>query len=126
MSEKAAIVGLALAFIIGAIVGAEITARSSHLSTNNNVTASLETRISDQSYQITALQRQLQQAKTAVEQAEQAAKAAEAAKPGRFQITKESGRTWRLDTATGDVCLLLASQADWKGPKLARQACALK
>lgn len=36
-------------------------------------------------------------------------------KPERYQVFKsESGETWRLDTATGETCLLLATAARWK------------
>ena len=34
---------------------------------------------------------------------------------GRYQIHREGSRTWRLDTATGRLCLTLTSDADWKG-----------
>jgi hypothetical protein len=33
---------------------------------------------------------------------------------GRFQLHRDGSRTWRLDTATGRSCLLLASEEDWK------------
>lgn len=42
---------------------------------------------------------------------------------GRYQIHTEASRTWRLDTANGNVCLLLASQDDWKKPETQAQAC---
>lgn len=42
---------------------------------------------------------------------------------GRYQINKEGFRTWRLDTATGQICLLLTSDDDWKKPGIAAQAC---
>lgn len=42
---------------------------------------------------------------------------------GRYQIHREGFRTWRLDTATGQICLLLTSGADWKKPDIAAQAC---
>lgn len=42
---------------------------------------------------------------------------------GRYHIHKDWVRTWRLDTATGQVCLLLASEEDWKKPEVAQQAC---
>jgi len=32
---------------------------------------------------------------------------------GRYQIHRDGVRTWRLDTATGKICLLLTSQYDW-------------
>jgi cell division protein FtsB len=42
---------------------------------------------------------------------------------GRFQIHQNGFRTWRLDTATGQDCLLLASQTDWKKAETSLQAC---
>ena len=42
---------------------------------------------------------------------------------GRYQIHREGFRTWRLDTSTGKICLLLASDADWKKPDIAIQGC---
>ena len=42
---------------------------------------------------------------------------------GRYQIVREDFRTWRLDTSTGQVCLLLASDVDWKKPNVASQGC---
>jgi len=36
---------------------------------------------------------------------------------GRFTWHSEGERTWRFDTVTGDVCLLLASEAAWKTSK---------
>lgn len=35
---------------------------------------------------------------------------------GRYQIHKVGDTTWRLDTATGEHCLLLAPVAYWKNP----------
>src|SRR6266436_6286048 len=32
---------------------------------------------------------------------------------GRYQIHREGNRTWRLDTATGRLCLMLTVEADW-------------
>ena len=42
---------------------------------------------------------------------------------GRYQIHREGWRTWRLDTATGQICLLLTSDSDWKKPEVAMQGC---
>lgn len=42
---------------------------------------------------------------------------------GRYQIHREGWRTWRLDTATGGICLLLTSDSDWKDPKVSAQGC---
>ncbi len=80
---------------------------------------------------------QLATAQQATRDAQQAARDAQAAlsqvksqleleksaKPDRYKIVKEGWRTWRLDSATGTVCLLLASDADWKIPKIAAQGC---
>jgi hypothetical protein len=32
---------------------------------------------------------------------------------GRYQIHREGSRTWRLDTASGKICLMLTSTYDW-------------
>ena len=42
---------------------------------------------------------------------------------GRYQVHTEGFRTWRLDTATGQICFLLASEADWKKPETEMQSC---
>lgn len=42
---------------------------------------------------------------------------------GRYQINREGFRTWRLDTATGKICLLLTSDEDWKKPDIQAQSC---
>jgi|SRR5678810_1385005 len=41
--------------------------------------------------------------------------AREPSQVGRYQIHRDGSRTWRLDTATGRFCLMLTSEADWKG-----------
>ncbi len=43
---------------------------------------------------------------------------------GRYQLHRDGLRTWRLDTATGSSCLLLASEADWKGAAKDQESCA--
>jgi hypothetical protein len=43
---------------------------------------------------------------------------------GRYRTEREGWRTWRLDTATGNVCLLLASEWDWEKPSIKLQGCA--
>jgi len=42
---------------------------------------------------------------------------------GRFHQYTHGYRTWRLDTATGQNCLLLATDADWKKPETSAQVC---
>lgn len=42
---------------------------------------------------------------------------------GRYQLQRDTGRTWRLDTATGDICLMLAPETDWKKPDIKAMGC---
>ncbi|MBI3894721.1 MAG: hypothetical protein HY313_02200 [Acidobacteria bacterium] len=42
---------------------------------------------------------------------------------GRYQQYSRGERTFRLDTATGETCLLLATEEDWKKPEVAAIAC---
>lgn len=42
---------------------------------------------------------------------------------GRYSQYRNGARVWRLDSATGHTCLLLASEADWKKPDVANQGC---
>lgn len=42
---------------------------------------------------------------------------------GRYHQFSGGGRTWRLDTVTGQNCLLLANEEDWKKPDTAAQNC---
>lgn len=42
------------------------------------------------------------------------AEAALAKQVGRYQIAQKGATTWRLDTATGDWCLLLATHEYWQ------------
>jgi hypothetical protein len=58
----------------------------------------------DKSQQIVISKQEYEQLKAAAAQAKQV---------GRYQLHREGTRTWRLDTATGRSCLLLASQSDW-------------
>ena len=43
----------------------------------------------------------------------------------RYQLRIEGYRTWRFDTATGKLCLLLTVDSEWKKPDIAGQNCAL-
>ena len=43
---------------------------------------------------------------------------------GRYQLHREGPRTWRLDTTTGNSCLLLASEWDWKNDAKEQNNCA--
>jgi hypothetical protein len=51
------------------------------------------------------------------------AAALEAKQVGRYQLHRDGPRTWRLDTATGKSCLLLASQSDWDGEAKNQTSC---
>lgn len=42
---------------------------------------------------------------------------------GRYQIHREGFRTWRLDTSTGDLCLLLTTEQDWKSADSMAESC---
>jgi len=42
---------------------------------------------------------------------------------GRYQVYSRGFRTWRLDTATGEACLLLTTEADWKKPDTTARSC---
>jgi hypothetical protein len=35
-------------------------------------------------------------------------------RPGRYQLYRQGDITWRLDTNTGDSCVLLATEAQWR------------
>lgn len=42
----------------------------------------------------------------------------------RYQTFTTGGRTWRLDSAKGTSCVLLASEQDWRNAKTKEQSCA--
>ena len=42
----------------------------------------------------------------------------------RYQMRTEGYRTWRFDTATGKICLLLTTELEWKKPDMDLQNCA--
>ncbi len=52
------------------------------------------------------------------------AAAAQAKQVGRYQLHREGSGTWRLDTATGHSCLLLATETNWKNERLNENSCA--
>jgi len=49
--------------------------------------------------------------------------AREPSQVGRYQLHHDSGRTWRLDTATGRICLMLTSDEDWKKDTSQQSSC---
>lgn len=42
---------------------------------------------------------------------------------GRYQMNREGTRVWRLDTATGESCLLLATEYDLKHDAKSEKSC---
>lgn len=42
---------------------------------------------------------------------------------GRYHVYTEGFRTFRLDTATGSNCILLATKTDWKNEDTHEQSC---
>ena len=41
----------------------------------------------------------------------------------KYQMFQSGNRTWRLDTSTGDACVALTTDADWKSNKTKGQSC---
>jgi hypothetical protein len=41
----------------------------------------------------------------------------------KYQMFQSGFRTWRLDTATGDSCIALTTEGDWKLKKTKEQSC---
>lgn len=64
--------------------------------------------------------------KSEYEQLKAAVAASQAKQVGRYQLHREGFRTWRLDTATGSSCLLLTTEADWKGKGSEQSSCSLE
>ena len=65
-------------------------------------------------YQLAEKSKEVVVPKAEYEQLKAAVAASQTKQVGRYQLHKESLRTWRLDTATGRSCLLLSTDADWK------------
>jgi hypothetical protein len=72
-------------------------------------------------YQIAEKSKEVVISKAEYEQLQ--ATVAENKQVGRYQLHREGARTWRLDTATGRSCLLLTTDADWKGQGAQQNAC---
>jgi len=41
----------------------------------------------------------------------------------KYQTFENGIRTWRLDTVTGNTCVLLTTPEDWKKPAIKNQSC---
>jgi hypothetical protein len=66
-------------------------------------------------YQLAETSKEVVVPRAEYEQLKAAVAASQAKQVGRYQLHEQGFRTWRLDTATGRSCLLLTSDADWKG-----------
>lgn len=42
---------------------------------------------------------------------------------GRYQLYRQGNITWRLDTNTGRACVIFATDAEWKKPRVYRAGC---
>ncbi len=41
----------------------------------------------------------------------------------RYSMFRQASRTWRMDAVTGNSCLMLTTEQDWKRPETARESC---
>jgi Tfp pilus assembly protein PilP len=51
-------------------------------------------------------------------------KKAQNAEPHHYELRTEGIRTWRFDSATGETCIELTSEADWKHKETKSESCA--
>ena len=42
---------------------------------------------------------------------------------GKFQIYRQGNLTWRVDTNTGESCVLFATNEEWRKPQVYRHGC---
>jgi hypothetical protein len=42
---------------------------------------------------------------------------------GRYQLYRQGNLTWRLDTDTGQTCIIFATDEEWKQPRVMKAAC---
>lgn len=45
---------------------------------------------------------------------------------GKYQLYRQGNLTWRLDTNTGESCILFATDAEWRKPRVFQAGCAGK
>ena len=73
------------------------------------------------------LQRQLEKAKAELgeskRQLEEAKKQITEVSGQKFSTYRDGSRTWRFNSATGETCILLAAEWDWKNKKTKMQSC---
>jgi len=118
--NQAVLVALSIGFVIGACIGAVVVSSSLPRDKVQAATQidTLRERVDDlaatldRAYgQNNSLQRQLTDALADAAKARRETEEAKAAKLDRSKIVKQFARTWRLDSATGEMCLLLATEA---------------
>jgi hypothetical protein len=66
---------------------------------------------------------QLSDTKTKLEVAEAKLKTCEQQPKHHYELRNEGFRTFRFDSNSGETCIKLTSQADWKSPDTVRQGC---
>jgi hypothetical protein len=42
---------------------------------------------------------------------------------GRFQVYRQGDLTWRLDTDSGQACVLFATNEEWRKPQVYQHGC---
>lgn len=42
---------------------------------------------------------------------------------GHFQLYRQGDLTWRLDTETGETCIIFATEEQWRKPRVFRAGC---
>jgi hypothetical protein len=42
---------------------------------------------------------------------------------GKYQLYRQGNLTWRLNTETGQTCIIFATDEEWKKPKVSRAGC---
>ena len=42
---------------------------------------------------------------------------------GHFQLYRQGDLTWRLNTTTGETCIIFATTEEWREPRVRRAAC---
>jgi hypothetical protein len=42
---------------------------------------------------------------------------------GKFQLYRQGDITWRLNTDTGEACILFATDAEWRQPRVYQHGC---
>jgi hypothetical protein len=45
---------------------------------------------------------------------------------GKYQVYRQGDITWRLNTDTGQACILFATDAEWSQPRVYQQGCGAK